>query len=354
MQSVVHAIFFIFHATESKPHNLPYRYAMSSFSSKLTDKTDGSGTQADIKSTATNAKAKASKCRTARGRKGQHDSSSMFTGSSDSPSVVKRWMYWDERDKRYFEPTEMTDETWQARISPGSNSGVSDVTYRFIYCHPQNNIKVPVRFARSSQTSEKKSERSQEVDAATTSSTMSDVTSWIAKSAQRDPPVTLPVAGLFELLGSEKLRMDAALVLQESAEDRWLEFVKTMGSRYFCPGRDHVCSHINTVPLGGQHILIGINRAKHDRRLISLLFTLRVRDGINQGSALHGRLLQSKQRQWDSHALQNSAVDWISSVEQPLGKINPGAFEHAKIFMNEEKTAGWWIGRTEYSLDAKE
>jgi hypothetical protein len=79
-----------------------------------------------------------------------------------------------------------------------------------------------------------------------------------------------------------------------------------------------------------------------------------VRDGINQGSALHGRLLQSKQRQWDSQALKNPAVDGKYSVEQPLGKINPGAFEHAKIFMNEEMTAGWWIGRTEYSQDAKE
>jgi hypothetical protein len=193
---------------------------------------------------------------------------------------------------------------------------VSKSTFRFTYYDPQNNIKFPIRIAEPTQASEENSERSGVVSATTTSSIMSDVTAWIAKSAQRDPSVTLPLTGLFDLLGSEKLRMNAAHFPQGSAEDEWLDSVKTMGSRYFCPGRDHVCSHIKTIPLGGHHILIGINRALHDHRLISLLFTIRVRDGINQGSALHDRLLQSKQRQWDSQALQNPAVDWIFSVER--------------------------------------
>jgi hypothetical protein len=343
---------------------------MSSYSTKFTGPTDESGTDPGENSIAirANENSIASKA-PSRGRRakrrGETKCLSTTPAGSSKPFAVKGWVHFDGHSKFYSQPSEITDEPLPDRFhtddestaavtAPGRDSVVSKSTFGFAYHEAQKRSDFSPSMAEPSATPEEGSEPSGEVSLTARRSIKSDVTAWIAKSAQRDPPVTLPVTGLFDLLGSEELRVDAALVLQGSAEDGWLEFVKTMGSRYFCPGRDHACSHIMTVPLGGHHILIGMNRAKHDHRLISLLFTVRVRDGINQGSALHGRLLQSKQRQWDSQALQNSAVDWISSVEQPLGKINPGAFEHAKILMNEEMTAGWWIGRTEYSQDAKE
>lgn len=344
---------------------------MSSYSTKFTGPTDESGTNPDENSIAirANENSIASKA-PSRGRRAKRRGepkclSTTPAGSSKPPFAVKGWVHFDGHSKVYSQPSEITDEplpdrshtddeSTAAATAPGRDSVVSKSTFGFAYHEAQKSSDFSPSMAEPSATPEEGSEQSGEVSPAARRSIKSDVTAWIAKTAQRDPSVTLPVTGLFDLLDSEELRVDAALGLQGSAEDGWLEFVKTMGSRYFCPGRDHVCSHIETVPLGGHHILIGINRAKHDHRLISLLFTIRVRDGINQGSALHDRLLQSKQRQWDSQALENSAVDGIYSVEQPLGKISPGAFEHAKIFMNEEMTAGWWIGRTEYSQDAKE
>ena len=339
---------------------------MSSSSIDHTEPTNESGSNLDAKSMATNPNETSIETRAPpHGRRAKESggtprTSTTSAGSSKPDPAVRGWIRYEQGQPG---PKEIAHNSWsirgysddrstEAKTAPESLVGES--TFKFVYWHPQNNSKIPLSIAEPSRAPKESSIQSEETSAITPSSIMSDVTAWIAESAQRDPSVTLSVTGLFDLLGSEELRMDAAFVLQGSAEDGWLEFVKTMGSRYFCAGRDHVCSHIKTVPLGGHHILVGINRAKHDHRLISLLFTVRVRDGINQGSTLHGQLLRSKQRQWDSRALENSAVDWIYSVEQPLGKINPGAFEHAKTFMNEEMTAGWWIGRTEYSQDAKE
>jgi hypothetical protein len=123
----------------------------------------------------------------------------------------------------------------------------------------------------------------------------------------------------------------------------------------FCPGQHSVCSHVNYLPLGDRKIPVSINRdSAIDRHpLISLLFTVRSKNGVNQGSALEEPHLHCKQYQWDGQALDGLTSGSRYTVEG-LGGIKPSAFEHVKVFMNEDMTAGWWIGRTQYPKDPSE
>lgn len=330
---------------------------MSSYSIDFTGPTDESGTHPDANSIPTNTTVSSIAIK-ARSRPPRAEESTQ--------SAVKEWVHlhpdgksnWREppaksTDRSSPDRTHTDDQSTEAKTVLESLVGES--TFKFVHWHPDNNSKIPASIAEPSHAPKESSRQSAEISATTPSSIMSDVTAWIAKSAQRDPSVTLPVTGLFDLLDSEELRVDAALGLQGSAEDEWLDFVKAMRSMKFCHGQHSVCSHIVYLPLGDRKIPVSINRdSAIDRHpLISLLFTVRVKNGVNQGSALEEPHLHCKQYQWDGQTLDGLTSGSRYTVEG-LGGIKPSAFEHVKVFMNEDMTAGWWIGRTEYPKDSSE
>jgi hypothetical protein len=243
--------------------------------------------------------------------------------------------------------THTDDQSTEAKTV--SESLVGESTFKFVYWYPQNNSKIPLSIAEPSHAPKESSIQSEEISLTGRPSIMSDVTAWITKSAQRDTSVTLLVTGLFDLLGSEALRVDAKLFSHVSSDDAWLDFVKAMRSMRFCHGQHSVCPHINDLPFGDRKVPVSINRASaiDYHPVISLLFTVTVKNGVNQGSALNAPHLHCKQYQWDGQALDGLTSGSRYTVEG-LGGIEPSAFEHVKVFMNKDMTAGWWISRTQY------